>query len=141
MNKKQIFTIEQMAQHDYSQPLITFLAKLLGRMVGAKNASYNDSYNRTDELLHLLFPEGISSDQYHLIPPVVRWFDKTNRLISNPNAYGESPRFDQVGYSLLDLVKDIKEFGPRIVLDAAATQELDELYEKYIQEGTDLNGC
>lgn len=115
--------VKEMCKEPGTPELIRLIGESIGKMAAGKNVSYGDSYIRTTEFIRLVFPDGIKPEQYHLLAPIIRWWDKTNRLIAKPNAYGESPRIDMVGYAILDAVSDIRhkiESGVEVNLDFLA---------------------
>lgn len=132
-NTKEI--LQKLSKEPNAKSLINLIGKGITHMAAEKNESYNNSYSRTDEFLKLIFPDGIPVEKYSMIAPIVRWWDKTNRMISKPNAYGESPRIDMVGYAILDAVKDIQD-----MLERGEEPNLDGIFneknplENYINE-------
>lgn len=85
------------------------LAKEIGKLVDEKNKNYGNSFNEVGEFMKLLYPNGISPDQYTDVLCVVRIFDKLKRIATNKNAYNENPFKDLMGYALLGLMKDLDE--------------------------------
>ena len=75
----------------------------MGRLVGRKNAAYGNSFNMAGEFLRILWPDGVSPDQYDDMLCLVRIFDKMMRIATDKNALGESPYQDIAGYGLLGL--------------------------------------
>lgn len=84
------------------------LANEIGELVDEKNAAYGNSFGEVGDFLKILYPNGISPDQYTDALCVVRIFDKLKRIASNKGAFGESPYRDIVGYGLLGLEKDTR---------------------------------
>ncbi len=77
------------------------LAAEIGKLVNEKNAAYGDSFAKAGDFLALLFPERIERKQYAAMLGIVRIFDKMMRLAHKPDAFGEDPAKDIVGYGLL----------------------------------------
>lgn len=77
------------------------LGKELGMLVDRKQEAYGDSIARSKQILGVLYPDGISTDQYADVLLVVRILDKLSRIATEKNAFGESPFRDIAGYGLL----------------------------------------
>lgn len=73
----------------------------IGALVDKKNAAYGDSFNKSGEILKLLFPKGIKPEQYEDMLFIVRNVDKLFRLATNKDAFGENPCRDIAGYAIL----------------------------------------
>ena len=72
-----------------------------------KNKSYGDSFRKCGEVLRILYPDGVKTEQYTDMAAVVRIIDKLFRIASNEkDAFGESPYRDIAGYGLLGAWKD-----------------------------------
>ena len=80
---------------------ISQIASELGKLVEAKNAAYGDSFDKAGDFLKLLYPQGISPNQYSDMLCLVRIFDKQMRIATNKGAFGENPYNDIAGYGLL----------------------------------------
>jgi hypothetical protein len=78
----------------------------LGRTVAEKNTAYGSAFAKSGEFLKLLYPDGISPDQYTDMLLLVRIFDKQMRIATDKRALGESPFRDIAGYGILGVVKD-----------------------------------
>jgi hypothetical protein len=78
----------------------------LGALVDRKQAAYGDSFGRSGAVLRVLYPDGISVDQYDDVLSVVRVIDKLFRIATDRDAMGESPWQDIAGYGLLSSVRD-----------------------------------
>jgi hypothetical protein len=81
----------------------------IGKLVQEKNLAYGDSFARSGEIMKILFPQGISLDQYIDVLAIVRIIDKLFRIASKKDAFGESPFRDIVGYGILGVYNDEKE--------------------------------
>ena len=73
----------------------------IGRLVSEKNASYGDSFSKTNGILRILYPDGIKPDQYGDLLTITRILDKFFRIATDKDAFGESPWRDIAGYSIL----------------------------------------
>lgn len=80
---------------------ISEYAAEIGRLVEEKDAAYGNSYERSHELLAVLYPDGVPPSQYKNMQVFSRMFDKMFRLVTDPDAFSESPWRDMAGYTLL----------------------------------------
>ena len=71
-----------------------------------KRKAYGDSFSKSADVLRLLYPDGVSPDQYTDMLAIVRVVDKLFRLANKKDAFGESPWRDICGYALLGVVND-----------------------------------
>lgn len=78
-----------------------FLGEELGRLTDQKQAAYGDSFSKSGEILKILYPDGVTPDQYTYMLTVVRILDKLSRIATDKDAFGESPFKDIAGYALL----------------------------------------
>lgn len=78
----------------------------LGRLVRDKNIAYGSSFETCVEHMKILYPDGISPDQYTDALLVVRVLDKLNRISNKKGAFGESPWADVAGYGICGAKKD-----------------------------------
>lgn len=79
------------------------LGSEIGKLVDEKHAAYGNSFGSASAFLRLLFPQGVLPDRYEDLLYIVRIYDKIVRLVTNRDAFGESPLQDICGYSLLAL--------------------------------------
>jgi hypothetical protein len=86
-------------------------------MVKAKNEAYGSSFDNAGKLLRVLYPDGVPVEQLDTALTLVRMFDKMFRLANQPDAFGESPWDDLVGYSLLAAVKKDADNFAKVLLD------------------------
>ncbi|OPY13672.1 MAG: hypothetical protein A4E66_00674 [Syntrophus sp. PtaB.Bin001] len=77
------------------------IATEIGRLVDQKNAAYGDVFNKCPQYLLLLYPNGITPDQYPDMLALVRDFDKSMRIATNKDALGENPWRDKAGYAIM----------------------------------------
>ena len=78
-------------------------AEAIGKLVAEKNAAYGSAFAEAHHILKVLYPNGISPDQYTDALAVIRVIDKLFRIANKKDAFGESPWRDIAGYSLLAL--------------------------------------
>lgn len=71
----------------------------IAKILRYKNKVYGDSYNKTAEIMKMLFPKGIECEDYTKILILVRILDKVFRIVhGNDN---EDSWRDIAGYALL----------------------------------------
>lgn len=70
-------------------------------LVTKKNKSYGDVFKKTGDVLRILYPNGISLDQYDDVLAIARILDKLFRVATDRDALDEDPWEDITGYSLL----------------------------------------
>jgi len=78
----------------------------IGKLVDTKNKAYGNSFNKSCEILSILYPNGVSVDQYTDMLCLVRIIDKLFRIATQKSAFDESPYKDIVGYGVLGVAKD-----------------------------------
>jgi hypothetical protein len=88
-----------------AKPLSNFhvLANSIANIVVEKQAAYGDSVGSSKEFLKLLYPVGIPVGKYDDMLMLIRIFDKLKRIVTDKDAFGESPFSDIMGYCLLAL--------------------------------------
>lgn len=84
------------------------IGKKIGHLVTEKNKAYGDSFTTCGEFLKLLYPDGISPEQYTDALCLVRIFDKMKRIATDKNYGNEEPYTDLVGYGILGVDKEMK---------------------------------
>jgi|GEM_PF-1366844 len=103
----------------------------IGRLIQEKQAAYGDSFNRSNEILRVLYPEGVTPDKYRDFLAVTRVIDKLFRIATDRDALGESPWRDVMGYALLSLAHQEEErvisFTPDEIKKAVIS-EYEEVY-------------
>lgn len=77
------------------------IALTVAQLVKDKQLAYGDSFGKSGQILRIIYPMGISPDQMDQALTVVRVLDKLFRIANEPDAFGESPWVDIVGYGLL----------------------------------------
>lgn len=85
------------------------LGKTVGKLVAEKQQAYGDSFSKSHQILKVLYPEGIQTEQYMDVLTICRVVDKLFRLATDPTYGDESPWRDICGYSLLSMGKDPRE--------------------------------
>ena len=78
----------------------------IGELVAEKQKAYGDSFGKAGGILHILYPNGVTPEQYTDMLCVVRIVDKLFRIATAKDALGESPYSDICGYALLGAEKD-----------------------------------
>lgn len=89
-----------------SQNKFEALGKELGELVSAKNKAYGNSFGNGGEFLKLIYPDGITPDQYADANLLLRIFDKLMRIGNQKDYNGESPYLDIAGYGMLGVLND-----------------------------------
>lgn len=82
------------------------IAAEVGKLVTEKNKAYGNSFSDCSKFLEILYPDGITPENYGDMLCVVRMFDKLKRIATKKDAFGESPYRDIAGYALLGIDKD-----------------------------------
>ena len=85
------------------------LGKAVGKLVAEKQRAYGDSFSKSHQILKVLYPDGIQTEQYMDVLTICRVVDKLFRLATDPTYGDESPWRDICGYSLLSMGKDPRE--------------------------------
>jgi len=78
------------------------IALEVAELVTSKQKQYGDSFGHSDEILRVLYPNGVKPDQFCNFLAITRVIDKLFR-IANGDLGGESAWFDINGYSLIAL--------------------------------------
>ncbi|HOI38229.1 MAG TPA: hypothetical protein PLU95_09260 [Syntrophales bacterium] len=73
----------------------------IGSLVAVKQAAYGDSFGKSGEILKILYPNGISPEQFDDALCLTRIIDKLFRIATDRDALGEDPYRDIAGYCLL----------------------------------------
>ena len=73
----------------------------LAKLLPEKNRAYGDSFSKCGEFLKLLYPKGLTPEQYNDALLLVRIFDKQVRIATDKEYAGESPYRDIAGYGVL----------------------------------------
>ena len=78
----------------------------IGRLVKEKNVAYGNSFARAEEIIRVLYPDGVAPDQYTDMLALIRVIDKMFRIANKKDAFGESPWRDICGYAILGVSFD-----------------------------------
>ena len=78
----------------------------IGLLVQDKNRAYGDSFAKADQILKILYPDGVQPEQYTDMLAITRVLDKLFRIATDKDALGESPWRDIAGYSILSIASD-----------------------------------
>ena len=83
----------------------------IGKLVKTKNKKYGDSFNKSGDIIRILYPNGIKPEEYDDLLGIIRVLDKMFRIATDRDALGESPWEDIAGYSILRTVhlKEVKK--------------------------------
>lgn len=77
------------------------IGQQIGQLVDDKHRNYGRSFEKTGDILKLLYPVSIQPDQYHSVLAVARILDKLFRQATSMRAYDEDPWMDIAGYAIL----------------------------------------
>lgn len=77
------------------------LGQKIGETVEKKQAAYGDSFNKSGEIIRILYPQPIRPEQYDDMLCITRIVDKLFRIATSRDALGESPYLDIAGYAML----------------------------------------
>jgi hypothetical protein len=83
------------------------LGTTIGRLVEEKDQAYGSSFQRSQEILKILYPEGVQPDQYCDMLGMIRVIDKLFRIANRKEAFGENPWRDIAGYGLLGVANEV----------------------------------
>ena len=75
----------------------------IGKLVTKKQEAYGDSFEKSPEILEILYPNGIKVEEYKDFLAIIRVIDKLFRIANKKDAFGESPWKDICGYALLSI--------------------------------------
>tara|TARA_Y100001938_G_C7982930_1_gene375353 strand:+ start:271 stop:540 length:270 start_codon:yes stop_codon:yes gene_type:complete len=73
----------------------------IGKLVDEKNAAYGSSFEKSEQILQILYPNGITPAQYKDMLAITRIVDKLFRIATKKDAFGENPFQDIAGYGIL----------------------------------------
>jgi len=78
----------------------------IGKLVQSKQEAYGDSFGQSHKILEVLYPDGISVEQYTDALTITRIIDKLFRVANKKDAFNENPYSDIIGYGILGYVRD-----------------------------------
>ena len=87
---------------------LSALGAQIGNLLEEKNKAYGSAFDKAGEFLKLLYPTGISPEQYGDALALVRIFDKQMRIATSKDAFSEEPYKDIAGYGILGWKKGLK---------------------------------
>ena len=73
----------------------------IGALVDSKQAQYGDAISAVDDIMSILYPNGVPKEKMRDMLLIVRMLDKICRLSLGNGEGGESPFKDLTGYSIL----------------------------------------
>ena len=85
------------------------ISEKIGQLVAQKNAAYGSAFDKSGEILKVLYPNGIKPDQYTDALGTIRVIDKLFRIATAKDAFGESPWQDIAGYGILGTARKENE--------------------------------
>lgn len=85
------------------------IAKDIGFLVEQKQEAYGDSFSKSEEIIKVLYPNGVKPENYRDLLTITRIIDKLFRIATRKDAFGESPYCDIAGYALLGIASDLEE--------------------------------
>ena len=85
------------------------VATSIGNLVTNKNQAYGNSFEKSEQILKVLYPEGIEPNQYQDLLTMTRVIDKLFRIATDKDALGEDPWKDICGYALLATTQNINK--------------------------------
>jgi hypothetical protein len=85
------------------------IAKDIGLLVKEKQEAYGDSFSKSEEIIKVLYPNGVKPENYRDLLTITRIIDKLFRIATRKDAFGESPYRDIAGYALLGTASDLEE--------------------------------
>jgi hypothetical protein len=81
----------------------------IGKLVTEKQEAYGDSFSKSEEIIKILYPNGLKPENYRDLLTITRIIDKLFRIATRKDAFGESPYRDIAGYGLLGTVSDLEK--------------------------------
>tara|TARA_R110000824_G_scaffold220429_2_gene407585 strand:+ start:546 stop:857 length:312 start_codon:yes stop_codon:yes gene_type:complete len=87
----------------------TNIGASIGHLVEEKNKSYGSSFEKSKEILKILYPDGVRPAQYQDMLAVTRVVDKLFRIANKKDAFGENPWQDIAGYGILGIANELEE--------------------------------
>jgi|TARA_R110002020_G_scaffold72542_4_gene186634 hypothetical protein len=82
------------------------IANEIGKLVDEKNKAYGSSFLKSEKILQILYPNGITPDQYKNMLAITRIVDKLFRIATDKDAFGENPFKDIAGYGILGVANE-----------------------------------
>lgn len=85
------------------------LCSEIALVVDRSNQAYGNSTERSARLMGILWPDGVPPDRMHDARCMISILDKLSRIVTDKDAFGESPWRDVAGYALLAYRHDLEE--------------------------------
>lgn len=85
------------------------IADGVASLICVKQQAYGDSFTKAEQILDILYPDGIPIKSYGDALAIVRILDKLSRIATNDDPLNEDPWMDIAGYALLSLAKRKEE--------------------------------
>lgn len=83
------------------------LALEIAELISKKQAAYGCSFDNAHKILEVLYPDGVSVQDYKQLLTITRVIDKLFRIATNNDpVFQEDPWRDICGYALLSLSRD-----------------------------------
>jgi hypothetical protein len=95
-----------------TQKLIKEIAEQVGTITAEKNEAYGSSFEKSGQILEILFPDGVKPEQYKDMLLIARMLDKLFRIANDKGAFNEDPFKDLAGYSVLGALAYHKSKNP-----------------------------
>ncbi len=123
-------------------------AATVGSLVDEKQAAYGDSFNKSGEIMAILFPNGVPTSAFVDMLAINRVVDKLFRIATRKDAFGESPWKDIAGYAILAAyrdslkteVKDVLVRDSVVTVTATVDNEVEDFETKFKRRyGDSLN--
>lgn len=73
----------------------------IGKLVDKKNNAYGSSFEKSQKILEILYPNGVKPEQYKDMLAITRIVDKLFRVATSKESFGENPFTDIAGYGIL----------------------------------------
>ena len=81
----------------------------IGKLVDKKNTAYGSAFEKSEEILKVLYPDGIEPKQYKDMLAVTRIVDKLFRIATQKETFDESSFKDIADYGILKDADDKEE--------------------------------
>lgn len=81
------------------------IGREIGELVDRKNNAYGSSFDKSGEILDILYPSGVSPHQFSDVLAITRIIDKLFRIATDKTAFSEEPWKDIAGYGILGVKK------------------------------------
>ena len=81
----------------------------IAELITKKQVAYGDAFGQSKRVIEVLYPKGISPEQYQDALAVIRIIDKLFRIANKKFIFDENPWQDIAGYALLGLVNQLKK--------------------------------